>query len=335
MSRSVVYVETSIPSFYFEPRTEPDMVARRQWTRSWWSAALKRHELVTSPAVMDELERGAFPCREDCLRLLENLPLLAIEEPVLEIVEAYVARRVMPADPAGDALHPALPSFHRCEFLVTWNCRHLANANKFGHIRRVNTLLGLYVPSLVTPLELQERDDEHRAGPGSDAGCSRGDLPGAREQPAASGGVLPRIPEEAGRPAEAIPRSPHGRTESGRAGATVPRLTAVPASLVGPPQPRSLPGAPSSRVHTASRPAALPGRGPALRAARAEAPHGSARSPSAPEPRTARRKHGPVNLLEPASRPRAPRENTRPSFHNGRAGIVLASRALNRYRDRG
>ena len=60
--------------------------------------------------------------------------------------------------PHKGVVHLALASVHRCDFLVTWNCRHLANANKFGHIRRVNTLLGLYVPSLVTPLELLEDD---------------------------------------------------------------------------------------------------------------------------------------------------------------------------------
>jgi hypothetical protein len=68
--------------------------------------------------------------------------------------------RLMPADPAGDALHLALASFHKCEFLVTWNCLHLANANKFGHLRRVNGLLGLYVPVLATPLELLGESDE-------------------------------------------------------------------------------------------------------------------------------------------------------------------------------
>lgn len=66
----------------------------------------------------------------------------------------------MPADPTGDALHLALASFHKCDFLVTWNCRHLANANKFGHIRRVNQLLDLYVPVLATPLEMLGDDDE-------------------------------------------------------------------------------------------------------------------------------------------------------------------------------
>lgn len=159
--RTVVYIETSVPSFYFEVRTDPDMVARREWTRAWWKVALERHELVTSPAVIDELERGDYPNRRECLELVGRLPILAIEAPVIDIVDAYIARRVMPADPAGDALHLALASFHRCDFLVTWNCKHLANANKFGHIRRVNTLLGLYVPNLVTPLELQERDDEY------------------------------------------------------------------------------------------------------------------------------------------------------------------------------
>ena len=57
-------------------------------------------------------------------------------------------------------VHLTLASHHKCDFLVTWNCRHLANANKFGHIRRVNALLGLFVPALVTPLELFGGSDE-------------------------------------------------------------------------------------------------------------------------------------------------------------------------------
>jgi hypothetical protein len=60
----------------------------------------------------------------------------------------------MPAKPGGDALHLPLASYHKCDFLVTWNCLYLANANEFGHIRVVNTMLGLFVPALVTPLEL-------------------------------------------------------------------------------------------------------------------------------------------------------------------------------------
>lgn len=56
-----------------------------------------------------------------------------------------------------------LASHHRCDFLVTWNCQHLANANKFEHLRRVNGLLGLYVPVLATPLELLGEIDDSQS----------------------------------------------------------------------------------------------------------------------------------------------------------------------------
>jgi predicted nucleic acid-binding protein len=118
---TTVYVETSIPSFYHEIRTDPEMLARRQWTRESWQYAPARYELVTSPAVVSELERGDYPSRAACLDLIATLPLLAVEPAVVEIAETYIARQVMPADPAGDALHLALASFHRCDFLVTWN----------------------------------------------------------------------------------------------------------------------------------------------------------------------------------------------------------------------
>jgi predicted nucleic acid-binding protein len=149
-----VYVETTIPSFYYEQRPQPEMVARREWTRRWWHEERQGYELVTSEAVLEELALGEYPSKDDALALVGGLPLLAVEPPITEIVDAYIGRFVMPRDPGGDALHLALASYHKCDFLLTWNCRHLANANKFRHIRRVNTLLGLFIPSLVTPLEL-------------------------------------------------------------------------------------------------------------------------------------------------------------------------------------
>jgi hypothetical protein len=160
MAKSRVYVETTIPSFYHEARTTPEIVARREWTRQWWSEAIGRDELVTSPAVLDELSSGPSDRSPDWLALVSQLPLVAINQAVAEIASAYIRHRVVPTDPAGDALHLALASYHKCDFLVTWNCRHLANSNKFGHIRRVNTLLGLFVPALVTPLELLGASDE-------------------------------------------------------------------------------------------------------------------------------------------------------------------------------
>jgi predicted nucleic acid-binding protein len=160
MQKPLVYVETSIPSFCHELRTTPDVVARREWTRQWWTEAPDRYELVTSPAILNELSAGILERSALRLSLVQDLPLLPVEPAITAIVVTYVQQRVMPADPAGDALHLAIASFHKCDFLVTWNCAHLANANKFGHIRRVNTMLGLYVPALVTPLELLGVDRE-------------------------------------------------------------------------------------------------------------------------------------------------------------------------------
>jgi hypothetical protein len=160
MATPLVYVETTIPSFYHEARTTPEIAARREWRRRWWIGAAEHYELVTSPAVLDELSSGPPERRADWLDLVCDLPLLPVEPAITEIVEAYIQHKLMPLDPGGDALYLALASFHKCDFLVTWNCRHLANANKFGHLRRVNGLLGLFVPALVTPLELLGGSDE-------------------------------------------------------------------------------------------------------------------------------------------------------------------------------
>ncbi|HEX3149827.1 MAG TPA: type II toxin-antitoxin system VapC family toxin [Gemmataceae bacterium] len=154
MSKPRVYVETTIPSFYHDDRSDPEIVARRNWTRQWWDGVSARYELVTSVAVLDELASGPSDRSPSWLALLDAVPLVPVVAAVTDIVVAYQSHKLMPADPAGDALHVALASYHKCDFLVTWNCRHLANANKFAHLRRVNALLGLFVPSLVTPLEL-------------------------------------------------------------------------------------------------------------------------------------------------------------------------------------
>ena len=160
MSKPLTYVETTIPSFYHTTRSSAEAQARRSWTRQWWHTATERYSLVTSEAVFDELLDGDYPSKADAQALVRHLPILQVVPAIAEIVDAYFQHHLMPADPRGDALHLALASYHRCDFLVTWNCQHLANANKYWHVRRVNGLLGLYVPLLVTPLELLGGTDE-------------------------------------------------------------------------------------------------------------------------------------------------------------------------------
>jgi len=157
---ALIYIETSIPSFYHETRLERDLQSRRDWTRQWWAMPRFDQELVIGLPVISELEETPQPKREKLLALIAQLRILPYVPEIADIVEVYFAHKLMPLEAQGDADHLALASFHNCDMLVTWNCKHLANANKFGHIHRVNALLGLRTPALVTPLQLLEKDDE-------------------------------------------------------------------------------------------------------------------------------------------------------------------------------
>ena len=122
------------------------------WTRLWWGTHADSSEILSSAAVIAELERGTSEKVQARLALLSDVELLEISNEVREIVRIYIRRLVMPNDPTGDALHLALASFYHVDVLLTWNCQHLANPNKMQHIRLVNYELGLPMPVLTTPL---------------------------------------------------------------------------------------------------------------------------------------------------------------------------------------
>src|SRR6266540_6786368 len=116
--RQRVYIETTIPSFSYEVRTEPEMIARRNWTRAWWDSRRHGYLPVTSAAVIDALQAGALPHKDQALALLADIPLLPVEPAIIEIVETDMQRMVMPRDPTGDALPLALASYHKGDFLL-------------------------------------------------------------------------------------------------------------------------------------------------------------------------------------------------------------------------
>ena len=158
----LIYVETTIPSFYTETRDDEEIRIRRKWTREWWHLTKSGRRLVTSAIVVEELEHiPSAARREASLALMRPLEQLDYTAEVAEVADVYLRHKLMPQEALGDADHLALASVYNCDMLVTWNCRHLANANKAGHIRRVNALLGLQTPLLITPLELLERDYEN------------------------------------------------------------------------------------------------------------------------------------------------------------------------------
>ena len=150
-----IYIETTIPSFYFEIRKRPDMVDRRRKTREWWDQHAVHYRLMTSRYVMDELKGGNYPSKAAALKMMGGLTeLKAPTDDISTIVDVYLKNKLMPKRGYGDAYHLAIASRYRCHYLLTWNCRHLANPNKFERIRKINTGLGLFVPKIVTPADL-------------------------------------------------------------------------------------------------------------------------------------------------------------------------------------
>ena len=159
---TAVYIETTIPSFFHTARTDTQSLARQRWTREWWTDIAPGFELHSSDAVTAELSRGS---RDDLttlrIALISDLNLLEISEEVTNIATIYIDRLVMPRDGAGDALHLALASFYSMDVLLTWNCKHLANPNKFGQIEQLNNELGLSTPLMTTPLNYLSEDNSY------------------------------------------------------------------------------------------------------------------------------------------------------------------------------
>jgi predicted nucleic acid-binding protein len=160
MTKPKAYIETTVPNFYYDMRPDAAIIERRAWTREWWMAAASRYDLLTSEVVVEELSAGTSQFVPLRLALLQGIPVLKLTPAVKAIAHTYVKHKLMPARPGGDAFHLALASDSGCDFIVTWNCRHLANTNKAAHVRHVNRLLGLPVPKIVTPLELLGRTNE-------------------------------------------------------------------------------------------------------------------------------------------------------------------------------
>lgn len=157
-----VYIETSIPSYYHESRSDPTALAWRAATRQWWDLHRDRYHLLTSQFVLAELSLAPAPKGSKCLSLLQGIQLLELPKGLEEVVEYYMEHRLMPAEAGGDAFHWAMASLHNIDFLLTWNCRHLANANKALHMKVLNGRLGLPVPIVTTPLTLLPESENER-----------------------------------------------------------------------------------------------------------------------------------------------------------------------------
>lgn len=98
--------------------------------------------------------------RNELLELVKGFRELKLSPEIEEIAKGYVNQKVIPQSHFPDGLHIAFASLNKIDFLVTWNCEHLAEAHRRRRVRLFNTSAGLFVPEIITPMELLEGGEE-------------------------------------------------------------------------------------------------------------------------------------------------------------------------------
>jgi len=151
--RPTVYIETTIPSYLTAwPSRDLVRAAHQQVTREWW-ATRDTYELRVSRIVIAECGKGDAQAAKERLGALSGIELLDPSHEAGELADALL--RDVPLPPAArlDALHMAISAVHAMNYLLTWNCRHIANATLRKRIERVCRAAGYEPPLICTPQE--------------------------------------------------------------------------------------------------------------------------------------------------------------------------------------
>jgi len=150
-----IYIETTIPS-YLTARPSRDIVqaARQQLTREWWDVERRNYDLCISQIVLDEAAAGDAEAAQRRMAVIDTLPLLDLTLEVDGLAEKIMQSGLLPASASRDAVHIAVTAVHQVHFLLTWNCRHIANAAIFRDLQHIILNAGYDVPVICTPEEL-------------------------------------------------------------------------------------------------------------------------------------------------------------------------------------
>ena len=150
-----VYLETSFIS-YLVARPSRDLLvaAHQQVTEEWWSNRRSQFECSVSQVVIDEASAGDPSEVQKRLAIISALPALEITAAAETLAEAILAAGVLPPHAVRDAAHVAVAAVHTMDYLLTWNCKHLANAQISRRIALVCEKLGHRMPVICTPEEL-------------------------------------------------------------------------------------------------------------------------------------------------------------------------------------
>jgi hypothetical protein len=147
-----VYLETTIPSLLTAwPSRDVVVAGQQQATRDWWDGKRQKYELFVSVLVMMEVERGDPTAAADRLTKLQECLVLPYPREAEELTRALLSSRLIPAKAEADAAHIATAAVHGMDFLLTWNCRHIANAAIVEKLRDVCKAEGFPAPVICTP----------------------------------------------------------------------------------------------------------------------------------------------------------------------------------------
>lgn len=150
-----IYIETSVISFLAgRPSQNLLAAAWQSITTDWWEKRRGLFDLYASVLVLEEAGRGDKEAAQRRLKSLENILLLAMTDSVMELSRKLLEQEALPKKATGDALHIALASVHNIDYLMTWNCRHIDNAETKPIIRSVIISNGYFCPEICTPQEL-------------------------------------------------------------------------------------------------------------------------------------------------------------------------------------
>ena len=150
-----VYIETTIPSYLAAwPSRDLLQAARQQITHDWWNNQRNNYDLCISQTVIDEAEAGDADAAKRRMPFLQNLPLLDLTEAVNDVAKAIMDSALLPQRATRDAVHIAVSSIHSIDILLTWNCRHIANAAIMKQLGAIVAACGYEMPILCTPEEL-------------------------------------------------------------------------------------------------------------------------------------------------------------------------------------
>ncbi len=153
--RPKLYVETTIPSLLTAwPSRDVLIAGQQQATRDWWTERRQRYELYVSAFVLDEASQGDAAAAAARVEVLKECRVLAYAAEAEALTRALLGSRLIPAKAAADAAHIAVASVHGMDFLLTWNCRHIANAAIVERLRAICIREGHAAPVICTPHEL-------------------------------------------------------------------------------------------------------------------------------------------------------------------------------------